>query len=63
MYLNEQLFSPGCGVTPCRCGKEMGVASRRSLPGGNRGHIRVYECVACHHEMHLTVWSDDAQSC
>jgi hypothetical protein len=53
----ERLLVPGCTELPaCRCGKEMHVARTRSLAGKSDTHIRVYDCPACHHEMHLTVW-------
>jgi hypothetical protein len=53
----ERLLVPGCTELPaCRCGKEMHVARTRSLGGNSDTHIRVYDCPACHHEMHLTVW-------
>ena len=60
MQVVEQVFSPGCSVPACRCGTEMHVASKGSLPEANHTHIRIYECRACDHEMHLTVWGPDA---
>jgi len=54
----ERLLDPGCTELPaCRCGKEMHVARTHSLAGKSDTHIRVYDCPACHHEMHLTVWA------
>jgi hypothetical protein len=29
------------------------------LPEGTDAQIRIYNCPACHHEMRLTVWSED----
>jgi hypothetical protein len=57
----ERLLVPGCTELPaCRCGKEMHVARTHSLAGNSDTHIRVYDCPACHHEMHLTVWGTAA---
>jgi hypothetical protein len=57
----ERLLVPGCTELPaCRCGTEMDVARTYSLAGKIDTHIRVYDCPACHHEMHLTVWGADA---
>jgi hypothetical protein len=61
MPLNEPLLSPDGSLSACRCGQAMGIARTRALPGGRQGHVQVYECAACHHEMHLTVWSADVQ--
>jgi hypothetical protein len=29
------------------------------LPNRTDAEIRIYNCPACHHEMRLTVWSED----
>jgi hypothetical protein len=60
MPVVEQLLSPGCSVPACCCGEEMRMASKRSLSEGTQMHIRIYDCPACHREMHLTVWGTDA---
>jgi hypothetical protein len=56
----ERLLVPGCTeLPPCRCGKEMQLASLDPLPERSDAHIRVYNCPACRHEMRLTVWATD----
>jgi hypothetical protein len=57
----ERLLEPGCTELPaCRCGTEMQIARIDRLPEGSDAHIRVYICRACHYEMRLTVWANDA---
>jgi len=56
----ERLLVAGCTEMPeCRCGKEMRIHRTYSVPGKADTHIRVYKCLACDHEMRLTVWGSD----
>jgi hypothetical protein len=56
----ERFLEPDCDELPvCRCGKEMYVALTRSSPKMPDVDIRVYNCVACDHEMHLAIWRAD----
>jgi len=53
----ERFLEPDCAELPvCRCGKEMYIAFTRSSPKTPEIHIRVYNCPACDHEMHLAIW-------
>jgi hypothetical protein len=57
----ERLLVPGCTELPaCQCGEEMHLDHTLPLPEKGDTHIRVYRCVACHHEMRLSVWGIDA---
>ena len=54
----ERLLEPGCTEVPaCRCGADMEIARIERLPQGCDADVRVYRCVACNHEMRLTVWA------
>jgi hypothetical protein len=54
----ERLLVPSSTETPtCRCGDVMGDASIERLPEGGDVAVRIYQCVACRHEMRLTVWA------
>jgi hypothetical protein len=56
----ERLLVPDCTELPaCRCGKEMHIDHTHPLPERADTRIRVYRCLACHHEMRLTVWGVD----
>jgi hypothetical protein len=56
----ERFLEPGCAELPiCRCGKDMYIASTRSSPKMPEADIRVYNCLACDHEMHLAIWRAD----
>jgi hypothetical protein len=58
--LFERLLVPGSTELPeCRCGKEMKVARTERVPDQTDADIRIYNCLACSHEMRLTVWADD----
>src|ERR1700677_2094182 len=59
MPVVEKLLLPDSGVPACRCGKKMRMVGRRSLREDDYTQIRIYDCRACHHEMHLTVWGSD----
>ncbi len=53
----ERLLVPGCTEMPaCRCGREMYINHTYAVPQKTDVHIRVYKCLACDHEMRLTVW-------
>ena len=53
----ERLLVPGCTDMPaCRCGKEMHIHHTYAVPQKADAHIRFYKCLACDHEMRLTVW-------
>jgi hypothetical protein len=55
----ERLFVPGSTDLPeCRCGKEMKVALTERVPDQTDAHIRIYNCLACGHEMRLTLWAE-----
>jgi hypothetical protein len=57
----ERFLEPDCAELPvCRCGREMYIAFTRSSPKTPEIHIRVYNCPACDHEMHLAIWGADA---
>jgi hypothetical protein len=56
----ERLLVRDCTDLPaCRCGKEMHIDHTHLMPERADTHIRVYRCLACHHEMRLTVWGVD----
>ena len=56
----ERLLVPGSTELPeCRCGKEMQLTRIEELPDRTDAQIRIYNCPVCHHEMRLTVWSED----
>jgi hypothetical protein len=56
----ERLLVAGCTEMPeCRCGKEMRIDRTYSVSGKTDTHIRIYKCLACDHEMRLTVWGSD----
>jgi hypothetical protein len=56
----ERLLVSNCTELPaCRCGKEMHIDHTHPLPERADTHIRVYRCLACNHEMRLTVWGVD----
>ena len=56
----ERFLEPGCAELPvCRCGKDMYIASTRSSPKMPEADIRVFNCSACDHEMHLAIWRAD----
>src|ERR1700733_11717979 len=56
----ERFLEPDCDELPvCRCGKEMYIASTRSSPKMPDVDIRVYNCSACDHEMHLAIGRAD----
>jgi hypothetical protein len=56
----ERLLVPGCTEMPsCLCGKEMRIDRTYSDPRNTDAHIRIYKCLACGHEMRLTVWGSD----
>jgi hypothetical protein len=56
----ERLLVPGCTEMPiCRCGEEMRIDRTYLGPRKTDTHIRVYKCLACGHEMRLTVWGSD----
>jgi hypothetical protein len=56
----EKFLEPDCAELPfCRCGNEMYIASTRSSPNMPDVDIRVYNCTACDHEMHLAIWRAD----
>jgi hypothetical protein len=58
MSIFERLLVPGSNEKPeCRCGDVMEVVSVERLPQGSDAAIRVYRCIACDHEMRLTVWA------
>jgi len=60
MSAHERLLAPGSTELPeCRCGKEMQLTRIEELPDRTDAQIRIYNCSACHHEMRLTVWSED----
>jgi hypothetical protein len=60
MSLFERLLVPGSTELPeYRCGKEMKVALTERVPDQTDADIRIYNCLACGHEMRLTVWADD----
>ena len=60
MSAYERLLAPGSTELPeCRCGKEMQLTRIEELPDRTDAQIRIYNCSACHHEMRLTVWSED----
>jgi hypothetical protein len=59
----ERLLVPGSTELPeCRCGKEMQITRVDERPDRPDVRIRIYNCSACHHEMRLTVWSNDLQA-
>jgi hypothetical protein len=59
----ERFLEPDCVALPvCRCGREMYLAFTRSSPKTPEAHIRVYNCRACNHEMHLAIWGGDPDS-
>jgi hypothetical protein len=54
----ERLLVPGSAELPeCRCGKEMQIAGEPL--DRTDAQIRIYKCLACQHEMRLTIWSED----
>lgn len=56
----ERLLVPGCIDMPtCRCGQEMHIDRADPVFGQADTHIRVYKCLACGHELRLTVWGAD----
>jgi hypothetical protein len=56
----ERLLMPGSTERPTgRCGEEMKIASIEHLPEGSDAAVRVYRCVACRHEVRLTVWATE----
>ena len=56
----ERLLVPGSTEFPdCRCGEVMHIAGVDELSDRTDAQIRIYRCLACQHEMRLTVWSDD----
>ena len=56
----ERLLALDCtDGLECRCGEEMQIARVEILPTRTDAKIRVYNCPICHHELRLTVWSQD----
>jgi hypothetical protein len=56
----ERPLDPDCAELPvCRCGKDMYIALTRFSPKMPEADIRVYNCLACDHEMHLAIWRAD----
>ncbi len=54
MSSSERMLSPAC-----RCGKTMQRAAPRTVPDSDDTHIDVFQCAACGHEMHVTVWAEE----
>jgi len=54
MSSSERMLSPAC-----RCGQKMQRAAPRLAPEGDETHIDVFQCAACGHEMHVTVWAKE----
>jgi hypothetical protein len=56
----ERLLVPGSTDLPdCHCGELMHIEGGEELSNRTDAQIRIYRCPVCHHEMRLTVWSDD----
>jgi hypothetical protein len=56
----ERLLALDCTDGPeCRCGEEMQIVRVETLSKRTDAQIRVYNCPICHHELRLTVWSQD----
>jgi hypothetical protein len=54
----ERLLVPGSTELPeCRCGEEMQIACEPL--DRTDAQIRIYKCLACQHEMRLTIWPED----
>jgi hypothetical protein len=57
----ERLLVPGSTEMPdCQCGAEMRLVRATQADKSPAAEIRVYQCLACGHELRLTVWADAA---
>ena len=53
----ERFLESGSTELPdCRCGSLMRIASNDAAASHVEGHIRVYRCDDCNHELRLMVW-------